>query len=94
MYNILNSFLVFVPIFTLIFWIFFSKWACKNKNKIPGRLFEYLFFLFLFFGTFYLTIIPYSGKSFQFAFRLSIMSFSIISAIFSGYLHYIKKLYN
>jgi len=82
-------------IITNIFWIFTTIWALKNKQKIPGRLFEYLFFLFLFFASYFLTWAA-SGvlEGPQVISRLSFMIACIISAIYTGYLHYIKKIYN
>ncbi|HEC88391.1 MAG TPA: hypothetical protein ENI52_03650 [Thermoplasmata archaeon] len=80
---------------TSLFWIFTGKWSINNKERIPGRLFEYLFFLFLFFASYYLTWLS-SGilERTQLFFRLTLMFSCIISAIFTGYLHYIKKIYN
>jgi len=80
-------------IVTILIWIFIYKWVCKNKEKVPGRFFEYIFFLFLFFASYYLTWAS-SFRGAKALFRLSLMASFLISAIFSGYLHYVKKIYN
>jgi len=81
-------------IITNIFWIFVAKWALRHKQKIPGRLFEFLFFLFLFFASYFLTWAA-SGvlEGPKVISRLSFMIACIISALYTGYLHYIKKLH-
>lgn len=80
---------------TNIFWIFVTKWALKNKQRIPGRLFEFLFFLFLFFASYFLTWAA-SGvlEGPRVISRMSFMIACIVSALYTGYLHYIKKLYH
>ncbi|HEC75686.1 MAG TPA: hypothetical protein ENI33_00300 [Thermoplasmatales archaeon] len=80
---------------TFLFWIFVGRWSMHNRRKIPGRLFEYLFFLFLFFASYYLTWSS-SGilEGMKLFSRLALMFSCIISAIFTGYLYYIKKIYN
>ncbi len=89
-WKLIITLFLLISILTLTFWILFGRWVERNKEHIPGRLFEFLFFLFLFFATYYLTIaISYGG-----VLRVSLMSSFIISAVFAGYLHYIKKIYN
>jgi len=79
----------------IVFWTAVARRAARRKEKIPGRLFEYLFFLFLFFASYFLTWAA-SGvmEGPELLFRLSFMIVCIISALYTGYFHYIMKLYN
>jgi hypothetical protein len=80
---------------TIIFWAFVARWAVRRKKRIPGRVFEYLFFLFLFFASYFLTWAA-SGvmQGPELLSRLSFMIVCIISAIYTGYFHYIMELHN
>jgi len=83
---------------TCLFWITLSGWAEENKEKIKGRTFEYLFFLFLFIASYFVTVASSfagAGSVDQRNFiRLFYASIFVISAVFSGFLHYVKKIYN
>ena len=83
---------------TCLFWIILSGWAEENKEKIKGQTFEYLFFLFLFIASYFVTVAssfagPGSVDQRSFI-RLLYASIFVISAVFSGFLHYVKKIYN
>lgn len=79
----------------IIFWTIVARWVARRKEKIPGRVFEYLFFLFLFFASYFLTWAA-SGvlQGPELLSRLSFMIVCIISALYTGYFHYIMKMYN
>jgi len=79
----------------IIFWTIVARWTARRKEKIPGRVFEYLFFLFLFFASYFLTWAA-SGvlQGPELLSRLSFMIVCIISALYTGYFHYIMKMYN
>jgi len=87
--------LLLLSLLSIIFWFFFSLWVSKNRERIPGRLFEYLFFLFLFLASYFLTWAA-SGvlEGPQVLSRISLMMVCVISALYTGYFHYIKKIYN
>ena len=45
-------------------WRLIQKWARKNLDKLPGKLFEFLFFFFLFLSTYALTfIVSFTDRS-------------------------------
>jgi len=83
---------------TCLFWIIFSGWVEGNKEKIKGRPFEYLFFLFLFIASYFITVASsFARPDFmdQKVFvRLLYALVFVASAVFSGFLHYINKIYN
>ncbi len=87
--------LLMLSTLSIIFWSIFSVWISRNREKIPGRLFEYLFFLFLFLASYFLTWAA-SGvlEGPQVLSRISLMVVCVISALYTGYFHYIKKIYN
>lgn len=84
-----------VSIITAVFWSLFSVWLSGNRKRIPGRIFEYMFFVFLFLASYFLTWAA-SGvlEGPQVISRLSFMMVCMISALFTGYFHYVKKMYN
>ena len=83
---------------TCLFWIILTGWAEENRERIKGRTFEFLFFLFLFIASYFITVASsFAGPGFvdQRSFiRLLYALVFVISAVFSGFLHYIKKIYN
>ena len=86
--------LIVVIISTSGFWLLFYRWLIRNREKIHGRPFEYLFFLLLFFAGYWTTWISSGAlKGPQVVSRFSLVIACIISSIFAGYLHYIKKMY-
>ena len=83
---------------TCLFWMILSGWAEENRERIKGRTFEFLFFLFLFAASYFISVALsfvrpnlMDSKSFI---RLLYALVFVISAVFSGYLHYIRKIYN
>jgi len=83
-------FLLLIFVITVIFWEIIMRWIIKNKSKVPGRVFEYLFFLFLFFATYTQTMALSLGG----VVRIYLMVIFITNAIFCGYIYYVKKIFN
>jgi hypothetical protein len=82
---------------TCLFWIIITGWAEENRGRIKGRTFEFLFFLFLFIASYFITVASSSagpGLIQRNFIRLLYALVFVISAVFSGFLHYIKKIYN
>jgi len=83
---------------TCLFWMILSGWAEENRERIKGRPFEYLFFLFLFIASYFITVASsFARPDFmdQKVFvRLLYALVFVASAVFSGFLHYINKIYN
>lgn len=89
--------LFFVLLGTCLFWIIITGWAEENRGRIKGRTFEFLFFLFLFIASYFITVASSSagpGLIQRNFIRLLYALVFVISAVFSGFLHYIKKIYN
>jgi hypothetical protein len=91
-------FLFYALLGTCLFWIIITGWVEENKERIRGRTFEFLFFLFLFSSSYFITVAsssvgpsPLNQRNFI---RLLYGLIFVISAVFSGFLHYIKKIYN
>jgi hypothetical protein len=90
-------FLFCVLLGTCLFWIIITGWAEENRGRIKGRTFEFLFFLFLFIASYFITVASSSagpGLVQRNFIRLLYALVFVISAVFSGFLHYIKKIYN
>ena len=90
-------FLFLVLLGTCLFWIIITGWAEENRERIKGRTFEFLFFLFLFIASYFITVASSSagpGLVQRNFIRLLYALVFVISAVFSGFLHYIKKIYN
>lgn len=86
--------LLIVLLGTGAFWLFFYRWIMRHREKIHGRPFEYLFFLLLFFASYWTTWISSGAlKGPQLVTRFSLVVVCVISALFAGYLHYMKKLH-
>lgn len=82
---------------TCLFWIIITGWAEENKERVMGRTFEFLFFLFLFIASYFITVASSSGGPglFQRNFVRALYALVfVVSAVFSGFLYYIKKVYN
>jgi hypothetical protein len=82
---------------TIIIWQLLARAILKNREKIPGRTFEFLFFLFLFLASYAITFIAsFASESEKISdsvimYILFIPAF--ISAVYCGWLYYIKKVY-
>lgn len=80
------------------FWRIIQKWSRKNKNEIPGRTFEFLFFFLLFVASYLVTFIASYVDNPNKIVDYIIMSFSftpvVISAGYCGWLYYIEGITN
>jgi len=89
------SFPILVFAFILLFvicWRTVEKYFIENgKKKVPGKAFEMMFFLFLFMATY---CISFMLTRFQTEIMLIGFTFFIIGAIYCGYLHYFKGMYD
>jgi len=85
-------------VLTIIIWQLLVKSILKNREKIPGRTFEFLFFLFLFLASYAITFIASFTEEPNRIFDSVIMYIlfipSFISAVCCGWLYYIKKVCN
>ena len=89
---------IFIPgLFTFIIWRLLQKWGREKKDNIPGRMFEYLFFFFLFLSSYAITFIASFSDKPERIFDNILMNIlfipSIISAMYSGWLHYIEGIH-
>ena len=87
-----------ISLFALIFWRIAQKWSRLNQDQLPGKIFEYLFFLSLFIATYTLTfIVAFIGnpeKIIDQFFLLQGFILSLISAAFCGWLYYVEGIFN
>jgi hypothetical protein len=85
-------------VLTIIIWQLLVRVILKNKEKIPGRTFEFLFFLFLFLASYAITFIASFSTNPEKIFDSVVMYIlfipAFISAVYCGWLYYIKKVYN
>jgi len=85
-------------ILTIIIWQLIIRAVLKNKDKIPGRTFEFLFFLFLFLASYAITFIASflndPTKIFDEVMMYILFIPSFISAVYCGWLYYIKGVCN
>jgi len=81
-------------ILTILIWQILARAILKNKEKIPGKTFEFLFFLFLFLASYAITFIATfttePGKISESVIMYILFIPSFISAVYCGWLHYIK----
>lgn len=97
---LLLLYIIFLPSFI---WLIVGKIIVENKQKIIKKLnekkpgskpFEYLFFIFLFIATYYVTIISsYINDDFDlinFLIHFSMISIFYTGSIICGWLHYIE----
>lgn len=85
-------------ILTILIWQLIARSILKNRNKIPGRTFEFLFFLFLFLSsyavTFIASFVSQPTKIFDEVLMYILFIPSFISAVYCGWLYYIKGVSN
>ncbi len=85
-------------ILTIIIWQLLIRSIMKNKQRIPGRLFEFLFFLFLFLASYAVTFIASfavdPSKIFDSVIMYILFIPSFISAVYCGWLYYVKGFCN
>jgi hypothetical protein len=85
-------------VLTIIIWQLLVRSILKNREKIPGRTFEFLFFLFLFLASYAITFIASFSINPQKIFESVVMYIlfipAFISAVYCGWLYYIKKICN
>ncbi|DAC72821.1 MAG TPA: hypothetical protein DSN98_03310 [Thermoplasmata archaeon] len=85
-------------ILTLIIWQLLAKSILKNREKVPGRAFEFLFFLFLFLSSYAITFIASfvnePSKIIDSVFMYILFIPSFVSSVYCGWLYYIKGVYN
>ncbi len=87
--------LIAVIIFASSFWLLLYKWLKRNRERVKGRPFEYIFFILLFFAGYWTTWISSGAfKGPQFVTRFSLVVACIISSLFAGYFHYIKEMHS
>jgi hypothetical protein len=81
-------------VLTIVIWQILARAILKNKEKIPGKTFEFLFFLFLFLASYAITFIASfasePGKILDSVIMYILFIPSFISAVYCGWLHYIK----
>ena len=82
-------------VLTILIWQLLARAILKNKEKIPGKTFEFLFFLFLFLASYAITFIASftnePGKIIDSVIMYTLFIPSFISAVYCGWLHYIKS---
>jgi len=80
--------------FTIIIWQVLVRVILKNRERIPGRIFEFLFFLFLFVSSYAITFIAAFTSDPQKMIDSVVMYVvfipSFISAVYCGWLYYVK----
>lgn len=85
-------------ILTIIIWQVLARFVIKNSIKIPGRTFEFLFFLFLFIASYAITFIASflnePAKIFDSVLMYILFIPAFISAVYCGWLYYIKEINN
>jgi hypothetical protein len=85
-------------ILTIIIWQLLVRSILKNKERIPGRLFEFLFFLFLFLASYAVTFIAAftdaPGKIYDSVIMYILFIPAFISAVYCGWLYYVKGFCN
>jgi len=85
-------------ILSIIIWQLLAKSILKNREKIPGRTFEFLFFLFLFLASYAITFIASfteePNKIFDSVIMYILFIPSFISAVYCGWLYYLKGVSN
>jgi hypothetical protein len=85
-------------VLTILIWQLLVRSIMKNKEKIPGRLFEFLFFLFLFLASYAVTFIAAfsvnPSKIFDSVIMYILFIPAFISAVYCGWLYYIKGFCN
>lgn len=99
---LLLLYIIFLPSFI---WLIVGKIIVENKQKIIKKLnekkpgskpFEYLFFIFLFIATYYVTIIAsYINDDFDlinFLIHFSMISIFYTGSIICGWLHYVETI--
>jgi hypothetical protein len=93
--------IVYFELIGFIFWLFIINYAVNNVNTIKnwGNIFEFLFFFFLFLSTVFLTlavgkmsVLKWSIYDVEIIINIFLLNICYISAICSGFLHYIKKI--
>jgi hypothetical protein len=74
-------------VLTILIWLVISRKILEKNIKIPGRLFEYLFFIFLFNSTYFSA---FSLAKIYSEYMLLAVIVSIISAAYCGFLYYVN----
>lgn len=79
-------------------WRIIHKIAIPYKEKIPGRVFEYLFFFFIFLASYSYTFMVFFLENPEKIIDAILMNIALIvtliSACYCGWFHYINGLYN
>ena len=101
---ILYGSMMTIPVWIGIYYKFKNLRKVKINGKFRfgyGRIFEYIFFLFLFGASFFLTFITYFSKEYytinEFDELINVLlgfSFFLINAIISGYFHYVLEFHD
>jgi len=96
----INFLSIYVVILSYILWFFFMRYAELHQTEIRryGRIFEYLFLVFLFLSTYFFTAAI--GKMTLLSWQMDLeilgyfllMGFFMVSALCSGILHYIRNI--
>ena len=90
--------IIYFELLAILIWLFIYQYVKTNKDRVKGKIFEFMFFFSLFISTIFITMavgkmtmLTWFIYDIEVILYLYILSVWYICAIFSGFLHYINE---